>query len=263
MISRRKAMIFVLLLPLLVVVTGASLSLAASAAGLSGKKGAFKVVKPPPKGSSRRLLLNRAPKGLPPSQRGSPAKHDWFWRLASPGLSGADPARAISLGEVAARRIGGDAKTDLVQRISTAFQAELLSASRAGNISAAFLIAVVAAESRGKVRATSKKGAQGLAQLMPATAESLGVTDAYDPMQNLRGAAVYLDGLLKRFNEDALLALAGYNAGPGAVERNAGVPPFSETRNYVPIVLSYFHAARQLCLAPPDGPRGPCEFPAS
>jgi len=104
----------------------------------------------------------------------------------------------------------------------------------------ALLKAVIANESGFNANATSKVGAQGLMQLMPETAASLGVRDAYDPAQNVAGGARYLRGLLDRFGGDKRLAVAAYNAGPGAVEKYGGVPPYAETRNYVQNVLASF-----------------------
>jgi soluble lytic murein transglycosylase-like protein len=100
------------------------------------------------------------------------------------------------------------------------------------------LHAVIAVESGYDARAVSSKGALGLMQLMPATARRFGVADAFDPQQNLAGGAAYLKWLLDRFGGDLELTLAAYNAGEGAVAR-AGhrVPPFAETRAYVPRVL--------------------------
>jgi soluble lytic murein transglycosylase-like protein len=97
-----------------------------------------------------------------------------------------------------------------------------------------FVRAVIQAESAFNPRARSPKGAMGLMQLMPSTAAEYRVTDAYDPAQNIRAGVAYLKSLLTRFNDDASLALAAYNAGPGAVEKyGRTVPPYRETRDYV------------------------------
>ena len=93
--------------------------------------------------------------------------------------------------------------------------------------------AIMHAESAFNPNALSRAGAQGLMQLMPATARRFGVANAYDPTQNIHGGVEYLAWLLKRYNNDLVLAAAGYNAGEGAVDRHKGVPPYSETQRYV------------------------------
>lgn len=232
----------------------------AHAAGLSGKSGVFKVVKPPNRGARKRLIINNVTRSLPPGRSGRAQRHAWFWRSTSPRLDAADPARLEAMTAIAARKLSGGGRGKVVEKIRRAYGAEIATASRNAKVSEALLIALVAAESAGNPNAVSPKGAQGLGQLMPATAKRFGVENARDPAQNLRGAADYLSLLLTLFKGDALLALAGYNAGEGAVSRHKGVPPYNETRDYVPIVLGYYHHARRLCADPVSGPRATCSF---
>lgn len=100
--------------------------------------------------------------------------------------------------------------------------------------------AVIQVESGYRASAVSRKGAVGLMQLMPGTASNLAVHDRYDPDQNVRGGTTYLRQMLDRFEGRVELAVAAYNAGPGAVEKHRGIPPFAETRDYVRRVLALY-----------------------
>ena len=107
------------------------------------------------------------------------------------------------------------------------------------NLDESLIKAVIKAESGFNPNAVSKAGASGLMQLMPGTARGLGVEDIFDVEQNIEGGAKYLRGMLDRFDGDKSLALAAYNAGPNAVKRYGGIPPYQETQNYVKRVLCY------------------------
>ena len=116
---------------------------------------------------------------------------------------------------------------------TSAYEAEIAAAARQYGVEEAVVRAIIHAESSFNPMALSHAGAQGLMQLMPATARRFGVTDSYDAGQNIRGGVQYLAWLLKRFNGNLSLAAAGYNAGEGAVDRHGGVPPYQETQRYV------------------------------
>ena len=117
-------------------------------------------------------------------------------------------------------------------------------AARRHGVDPGLVLAVVSVESAFRPEAVSRKGAQGLMQLMPATAASLGVKDVFDPVENLDGGSRHLGSLLTLYGGDLVSALAAYNAGAGAVARHRGVPPYRETRAYVKKVLERYQAAK-------------------
>jgi hypothetical protein len=121
--------------------------------------------------------------------------------------------------------------------------------ARAGarhNLDVDLLASVVRAESGGNAHAVSRAGAQGLMQLMPETAARMGVTDSFRPEENINGGTAYLDALLSRYHDNLALALAAYNAGPEAVDRYHGVPPYRETRVYVARVIRGFNHLKRM-----------------
>jgi soluble lytic murein transglycosylase-like protein len=124
----------------------------------------------------------------------------------------------------------------------------LAHAGAAHHIDEDLLASVVRAESGGQVRAVSRTGARGLMQLMPGTASAMGVDDAFKPDQNIAGGTAYLDALLTRYHDNLALALAAYNAGPGAVDKYHGVPPYRETREYVARVIREFNRRKQMAM---------------
>jgi soluble lytic murein transglycosylase-like protein len=117
----------------------------------------------------------------------------------------------------------------------------LAKAGAAHDLNVDLLASVVRQESGGNAHAVSRTGARGLMQLMPGTASELGVADAFAPGENVNGGTAYLDALLKRYHDNLALALAAYNAGPGAVDRWHGIPPYRETRAYVARVIREFN----------------------
>ena len=127
-----------------------------------------------------------------------------------------------------------------MNKSATSLDSIFEAASQKYNVPVNLLKAVAKVESNFNANATSSVGAMGIMQLMPGTAKSLGVNDAYDPEQNIMGGAKYLSQMLNQFGGNTELAVAAYNAGPGNVQKYNGIPPFTETKNYVNKVLEYY-----------------------
>ena len=189
---------------------------------------------------------------------------DWFWDEISPDLTASAPDRLgpalIRLSNPPSGSSVPEPRLDDLLAITNRYGAEILMSTIGTRVSPALALAVISVESGGRADAQSHAGAQGMMQLMPAAAERFGVGDRLDAAQNIRGGVKYLDQLMKDFGNDPLLVLAGYNAGENAVRRHGGVPPYAETRDYVPKVLAAFKVARGLCLTPPELVSDGCAF---
>jgi soluble lytic murein transglycosylase-like protein len=127
---------------------------------------------------------------------------------------------------------------------STPYRELIESTAAEHGIPSALIAAIIQAESGFNANAISPAGAKGLMQLMDGTAAGLSVSDPFDPAQNIAGGAQYITSMLERYDGSVALALAAYNAGPGAVDQYGGIPPYAETQNYVPTVLRLFEQYR-------------------
>jgi len=149
--------------------------------------------------------------------------------------------------QAAPARASQPAKVATPLKLSDAQMKPLLTTAGATyDLDADLLASVVRQESGGNSRAISRAGAQGLMQLMPKTASDLGVADSFAPGENIEGGSAYLDALLKRYHDNLALALAAYNAGPAAVDRWHGIPPYAETRAYVARVIHEYNRRYEL-----------------
>ena len=156
-----------------------------------------------------------------------PSGYQLLWKIGKP-----NPPRPATSGAFSASRMQQNKSqlTPLIEKTAKKLR-----------LHPGLLHAIILVESAYNPKATSEKGAQGLMQLMPGTAERYGVTDAYDPLQNLEGGARYLKDLLAMFKYDLKLALAAYNAGEGAVKKYGNeIPPYPETQNYVIKVMGHY-----------------------
>ena len=192
-----------------------------------------------------------------PRPKTRPTSHDWFWARHNP-RGAASPTRWHDAIESVRSRTAPIVSRRTLRAVAERYRDQIEAAGRKHNISESLILAVIAVESAGRSDARSHAGAEGLMQLIPATARRFGVRNSLDPVQNIDGGAAYLDWLLGNFKDDILLALAGYNAGEGAVAKHRGVPPYSETRDYVVKVLDALIGAAELCEEAPAGPRRAC-----
>lgn len=236
-------------------------------------------IKPPKPGTTKRITVQIDPDAQPlPSPRplvaqpeqdiaavspkaGSIGNYAWFWERISPSATYSGPGRLdealvtlSTAGKIRAPRL------QALQDIAKAQGVSILKSTIGTRVSPALVLAVISVESAGRSNATSHAGAQGLMQLMPATAARFGVSDSMAPDQNIAGGVKYLDWLMGKFNNDPILVLAGYNAGEGSIQNHAGVPPYAETRDYVPKVLAAFQVASGLCITPPELISDGCVF---
>lgn len=233
----------------------------------------FKRVGVPKPGAARRITVQiepqeplvHAPETKAESETEAAATvreaFDWYWQAVSPDLTAQNPGRlAAAVNQLREGPGVAAPRLQAMQTIARTHGRDILVATIGTRVSPALVLAVMGIESAGRTDAVSDKGATGLMQLMPDTATRFGVADIADPADNIRGGVAYLDWLMTRFDADPVLVLAGYNAGEGAVESHAGVPPFPETRAYVPKVLAAWTVARGLCLTPPELITDACAF---
>ena len=212
-----------------------------------------------PETAAESLADPQAPTPAPASS------YAWFWDLVPPGMSGVSGRFDLALAALTQGPEGATVRAPRLQHlqeVADEYGVEILKATVGTDVSPALVLAVIGIESAGVSDAVSHAGAVGLMQLIPATADRFGVTDSTDPVQNIRGGVAYLEWLLDEFDNDPVLVLAAYNAGEGAVRANQGVPPYAETRDYVPKVLAAWQVAQALCVSAPLLVTDPCVFKA-
>jgi soluble lytic murein transglycosylase-like protein len=247
-----------------------------------------KFVKPPKKGAQKRITVQvppRAEPAIPPRPSaakavtgGSPAAipvtsgghaapqgaFSWFWQHISPKAEDSGPGRleqaVLALSKAPAGQEVVVPRLQELQQIAAAHGSTLLRTTVGTQVSPALALAVISVESAGHADAISSAGAKGLMQLMPETAKQYGGSDLANPEQNITGGVAFLNTLMGKFDRDPVLVLAAYNAGETAIAEHGGVPPFAQTRDYVPKVLAAFQVARGLCLTPPELISDGCVF---
>ncbi len=232
----------------------------------------FKRVGVPGAGAARRITVQIEPQAepevvAPDDAAAAPGPvataYDWYWKAVSPALADARAGR-LEAAVLELTKGPGVAAPRLqhLQQIAELHGVDILKATIGTKVSPALVLAVIGIESSGRTDAVSTAGALGLMQLIPDTAARFGV-DPLVPADNIRGGVAYLNWLMGEFADDPILVLAAYNAGENAVRKHDGVPPYNETRSYVPKVLAAWTVARGLCLTPPELISDGCVFAAS
>ena len=223
--------------------------------------------KPPPKGQAGKIDVKIAPginspsspnplqENLPEKMATPKGSYPWFWdvipaldrhgRAASDFRPALDHLRSSQQAQDVFPRLSD------IQTLLALYKIDILNASVRFGVSPPLIASVIYVESGGDPRAVSRSGAQGLMQLIPATADRFKVQDAFDPRQNIMGGTEYLAWLLNEFEGDVLNALGGYNAGENTIKRAGGIPDIEETREYVPKVLAAYLIAQSFCKTPP------------
>jgi len=191
------------------------------------------------------------------------SSYAWYWDKVPAGIGDAADRFDVAMASLTQGPDGQSVRAPRLQHmqeVADEYGKDILRATLDTNVSPALVLAVIGIESAGRSDAVSSAGAVGLMQLIPATAERFGVKDSADPVENIKGGVAYLDWLLKEFDNDPVMVLAAYNAGEGAVRENGGVPPYAETRDYVPKVLAAWQVAQGLCVSQPMLVTDPCVF---
>jgi soluble lytic murein transglycosylase-like protein len=178
----------------------------------------------------------------------SPASTAFASQLATASATGSTTATTATAATASATPMAATGASELPADVP--YGAEITAAAKKHGLDPALLAGLVKQESGFNPNAGSPAGARGLTQLMPGTAAGLGVTNVLDPAQSLEGGAKYLRQQLDAFGGDVTRALAAYNAGPGAVQRYGGVPPYAETQNYVRAVQANATAYRAASPSP-------------
>jgi len=204
------------------------------------------------------------PRPFDPPLDGAVGQESWFWSGLSTRLADGDPLRMQEAMAMLTSRPSGNRALRPDERrlraLADKYGRDIQKGTSNLRVSPALVLAVMGVESAGNPNAVSHVGATGLMQLIPETAKRFGVKEIRSPTENIAGGAAYLDWLLTEFRQDPLLALAGYNAGENAVKKFDGIPPFAETRLYVPKVVAAWQVARNLCQTPPDYVWQGCDF---